>query len=158
MKPTFYLLFGDFIHQFGEDFGTKARVVFNHQTVSKCLSCLEHGHVTYTSGSTNIASWKMDHMKMYFLLKMGIFHCNVSLPEGNRNPEWFDGLSLSPKYGSNLPEPPEMISTIWAWICFWSGIIYNLVNRHHSNSQCIFWFRNTFEKPIPLFFDQVQAN
>ena len=91
---------------------TKARVVFNHQTVSKCLSCLEDGHVTYTSGSTNIASCKMDHMKMYFLLTMGIFHCNVSLPESNRNPECFDGLSLSPKYGSNLTEPPEMISTI----------------------------------------------
>ena len=24
----------------------------------------------------------MDHLKMYFLLKMGIFHCHVSLPEG----------------------------------------------------------------------------
>ena len=27
--------------------------------------------------------WKMDHLKMYFLLKMGIFHCYVSLPECN---------------------------------------------------------------------------
>ena len=25
----------------------------------------------------------MDPLKMYFLLKMGIFHCYVSLPEGN---------------------------------------------------------------------------
>ena len=24
----------------------------------------------------------MDHLKMYFLLNMGIFHCHVSLPEG----------------------------------------------------------------------------
>ena len=24
----------------------------------------------------------MDSLKMYFLLKMGIFHCYVSLPEG----------------------------------------------------------------------------
>ena len=30
---------------------------------------------TYDS---NIAGWKMDHLKMYFLLKMGIFHCHVS--------------------------------------------------------------------------------
>ena len=27
--------------------------------------------------------WKMDPLKMYFLLKMGIFHCYVSLPEGS---------------------------------------------------------------------------
>ena len=25
----------------------------------------------------------MDHLKMYFLLKLGMFHCYVSLPEGN---------------------------------------------------------------------------
>ena len=32
----------------------------------------------YTPGSTNIAGWKMDPLKMYFLLKMGIVHCYVS--------------------------------------------------------------------------------
>ena len=26
--------------------------------------------------------WKMDPLKMYFLLKMGIFQCYISLPEG----------------------------------------------------------------------------
>ena len=26
--------------------------------------------------------WKMDPLKMYFLLNMGIFHCYVSLPQG----------------------------------------------------------------------------
>ena len=26
--------------------------------------------------------WKIDPLKMYFLLKMGIFHCYVSLPDG----------------------------------------------------------------------------
>ena len=25
----------------------------------------------------------MDHLKMYFLLKKGTFHCHVSLPEGS---------------------------------------------------------------------------
>ena len=30
--------------------------------------------------------WKMDPLKMYFLLKMGIFHCYVSLPEGSSKP------------------------------------------------------------------------
>ena len=28
--------------------------------------------------------WKMDPLKMYFLLNMGIFHCYVSLLEGRR--------------------------------------------------------------------------
>ena len=26
--------------------------------------------------------WKMDHLEMHFLLKMGILHCYISLPEG----------------------------------------------------------------------------
>ena len=30
--------------------------------------------------------WKIHHLKMYFLFKMGIFHCYVCLPEGsNKN-------------------------------------------------------------------------
>ena len=29
----------------------------------------------------------MDPLKMYFLLKMVVFHCSVSLPEGNSNPQ-----------------------------------------------------------------------
>ena len=28
-------------------------------------------------------TWQMDLVKMYLLLKMVIFHCYVSLPEGN---------------------------------------------------------------------------
>ena len=31
---------------------------------------------------TNMAGWKMDPVKMSFLLNMVIFHCYVSLPEG----------------------------------------------------------------------------
>ena len=30
----------------------------------------------------DVWQWKMDPVKMYFLLKMGMFHCYVSLPEG----------------------------------------------------------------------------
>ena len=30
-------------------------------------------------GVTNIAGWKMDQVKVYFLLRMGILHCKVSL-------------------------------------------------------------------------------
>ena len=33
--------------------------------------------------------WKIHHLKMYFLFKMGIFHCYVCLPEGKKN--WFKG-------------------------------------------------------------------
>ena len=33
----------------------------------------------------DVWQWKMDPVKMYFLLKMGMFHCYVSLPEG----KWF---------------------------------------------------------------------
>ena len=29
--------------------------------------------------------WKIHHLKMYFLFKMGIFHCYVCLPEGMLN-------------------------------------------------------------------------
>ena len=29
--------------------------------------------------------WKMDHFKMYFLFKMVIFHCHISLLEGRSN-------------------------------------------------------------------------
>ena len=36
----------------------------------------------YTPGSSNIGGWKMDLLRMYFLSKIGIFHCYVSLPEG----------------------------------------------------------------------------
>ena len=31
---------------------------------------------------TAMGSWKMDGLNMYFLLKMGIFHCNVRFAEG----------------------------------------------------------------------------
>ena len=33
------------------------------------------------NGPLNIAGWKMDLLKMFYLLKMGILHCHVSLPE-----------------------------------------------------------------------------
>ena len=40
----------------------------------------------------------MDPLKMYFLLKIGIFHCYVSLPE------------------CNLPSADLTITTIWGWL------------------------------------------
>ena len=38
------------------------------------LNCIPSGKLTW--------QWKMDLLKMYSLLKMGIFHCHVSLLEG----------------------------------------------------------------------------
>ena len=36
---------------------------------------------------TNIAGWKMDPLKMDFLLAIGIFHCHAGLPEGKFSPK-----------------------------------------------------------------------
>ena len=36
----------------------------------------------YVHSSEVTWQWKMDPLKMYFLLKMGIFHCYVSSLEG----------------------------------------------------------------------------
>ena len=42
----------------------------------------------------------MDPLKMYFLLKMGIFHGYVSLPEGT-------GTNLQPSQPSEMPNLPK---------------------------------------------------
>ena len=39
-------------------------------------------HKLYLHSGNITQQWKMDPLKMYFLLKIGIFHCYVSLPEG----------------------------------------------------------------------------
>ena len=41
------------------------------------------GSVTLPSGKLTL-QWKMDPLKMYFLLNMGIFHGYVGFPEGTR--------------------------------------------------------------------------
>jgi len=41
--------------------------------------------------------WKIHPLRMYFLLKMGIFHCHVSLPKGTfwlKNNRFYDGFPL----------------------------------------------------------------
>ena len=47
---------------------------------------IHSGNLTY--------QWKIHHLKMYFLFKMGIFHCYVCLPEGSF-------FSCYTPYGSN---------------------------------------------------------
>jgi len=47
---------------------------FKKKQESATRTCRKHPETTDISGSTNIAGWKMEHLKMSFLLKMGIFH------------------------------------------------------------------------------------
>ena len=61
--------------------------------------------------------WKMDPLKMCFLLKMGIFHCYVSLPEGIRMSTslgstslFRDALCIDPN--STLPNSTTCLSSI----------------------------------------------
>ena len=42
----------------------------------------------------------MDPLKMYFLLNMVIFHCYVSLPEGNLMIQWFPNM----EYGRQVED------------------------------------------------------
>ena len=59
-----------------------------------------------TLQQANIAGWKMDHLKMCFLLKIVISRCHVSLPEGKWSP--YDVISF---YGS--------------WFCIDKRCIFN---------------------------------
>ena len=51
--------------------------------------------------------WKMDQLKMYSLLKMGIFHCHVSLLEGNPydSPCIKSKMYLDISSFTNIPKP-----------------------------------------------------
>ena len=50
-----------------------------------CFFCVNvKGQLGVPSGKLTW-QWKMDLLKMYSLLKMGIFHCHVSLLEGTPN-------------------------------------------------------------------------
>ena len=67
-------------------------------------------HVKYdTKLKTNIMQipfgklteqWKTHHLKMYFLLKIVIFHCYVSLPEGRRFLYWI--FRIPPVHGTGI--------------------------------------------------------
>ena len=63
--------------------------------------------------------WKMDPLKMYFLLNMGIFHCYVSLPQGT----------------SSLPN-----TTNWTHREFWDIWRWSWGQHlRHSNCQKFCW-------------------
>ena len=53
----------------------------------------------------------MDPLKMYFLLKMGIFHCYVSLPEGTSSHGWFSIVML--------------VFYSFLWCTFWQNSSHN---------------------------------
>ena len=53
--------------------------------VDRCLEIEKRNLPLGRSNKSNLRSmihWKMDPVKMYFLLEMRIFHCYVSLPKG----------------------------------------------------------------------------
>ncbi len=58
--------------------------------------------------------WKMDPLKMYFLLNMGVFYCYVSLPEGTwrtiPDNKWLITMvSKSPKWGYSPHKWPKWL-------------------------------------------------
>ena len=73
--------------------------------------------------------WKMDPLKMYFLLKLVIFHCHVSLPEGTDTCLRPDMMFLfcerptTPLFCCLQPNDPELVDEIneglwgsqWGW-------------------------------------------
>ena len=64
---------------------------------------------SYLSGKLRW-QWKMDLLKMYCLLIMGIFHCYVSLPEGNQ----LERSSISTPTGSCGVCFERRLDSFWA--------------------------------------------
>ncbi len=64
---------------------------------------------------------KMDGWKMYFLLKMGIFHCHVSLPEGkgmNLHSITYRFSSVVESYVTSLKQrssKSQQLGICWRW-------------------------------------------
>ena len=62
-----------------------------------------------------MAGWKIDHLKMYFLLKsgeMGIFHCHVSLLESKSWKHQFSGaISVSVAWKNGSPACAVFVSS-----------------------------------------------
>ena len=71
--------------------------------------------------SSNLTwQWKMDPLKMYFLLKMRIFHCYVSLPEGTLNYLIWDQRMQT--YGDFKGSPKNESAWFWVVTYFLGGI------------------------------------
>ena len=77
----------------------------------------------------------MDPLKMYFLLKMGIFHCYVSLPEGTFR-------TLEPTWSSALRHELRLVLCTLHWRMF--SMLDSMKSaacrtRHTSPSNCSSW-------------------
>ena len=84
--------------------------------------CAEHGKIDkkaqLTLWQTNIAmgnDWDMDHWKMYFLHKIGIFHCHVSLPLG------IGFILATLQLGGGLPNMRRFV---------WHNVLVVMVHKH----------------------------
>ena len=98
--------------------------------------------------------WKMDPLKMYFLLKMGIFQCYISLPEGIWTVFWhlqFYAQKVQVSLEKNVLAfsrwrmasrlvlawaTPWPLATIWrspkvrcVWLCWLKNLGSNWVNK-----------------------------
>ena len=87
------------------------------------LSCLAWGktrkHPFFIRGgipSDKLAwQWKMNLLKMNFLLEIGIFHCYVSLPEGKENKNWFQPTTKPIYKVSTKLHSPQSWWEIFHW-------------------------------------------
>ena len=61
-----------------------------------------------------MASWKMDHVKMYFLLTIGIFHCHVGSPAGRLQAVILANLRFDPRQDAHLT--PTTIPKWHSWL------------------------------------------
>ena len=104
-----------------------------------------------TLRQANIAGWKMDHLKMYFLLNMGNFSvCHVSLPKGKWSP--YDFTSFC---GSSAWISIAFSSTSPAKVScnpFHSKHIVLLqLDQHAKPSSCFPWACSSWSKPLFIF-------
>ena len=104
-----------------------------------------------TLRQANIAGWKMDHLKMYFLLNMGKFSvCHVSLPKGKWSP--YDFTSFC---GSSAWISIAFSSTSPAKVScnpFHSKHIVLLqLEQHAKPSSCFPWACSSWSKPLFIF-------
>ena len=105
----FNALFPRLPSQLSRAFPSKARVELHVKAQVVILTWVPGTSgfpIRYPPGSTNIAGWKMDPLKMYFLLNMADFPASyVSLPEGS------DSRNTAEKPGQADSSDPDSSSS-----------------------------------------------
>ena len=101
--------------------------------------------------------WKIHHLKMYFLFKMGIFHCYVCLPEGNflENPlrmhHEFPGLGVAFLNGGvalfHLAKPANPTKVLLRGL--------NGAENDRNCSACMFMFEEDISQYSMIFISRL---